>query len=66
MDSKVELKMELSKKQGVEFLSPLNNSEDEELVYRIDENPHKIIYLASPKDNNLRFQGGVYDIKFEY
>jgi hypothetical protein len=66
MGSKVELKMELSSKQGVNFLSPLNQTEDEELVYRIDDNQHKIIYLASPKDNNLRFEGGIYDIQFEY
>lgn len=66
MVAHVELKMELGAKQGISFLKPLDNPEDEELTYRIDENRHKIIYLASPEDNNLRIQGGFYDIQFEY
>lgn len=66
MGTKVELKMELSSKQGVQFLAPLNNPDHEELVYRISENPHKILYLASPVDNNIRISGGFYDIQFDY
>lgn len=64
--TKVELKMDLATKQGISFLKPLDNPNDEELTYNIDQNGHKIIYLASPNDNNLRIQGGFYDIQFEY
>ena len=66
INTRVELKMDLGAKQGISFLKPLNNPDDEELSYAIDQNRHKIIYLASPEDNNLRIQGGFYDIQFEY
>lgn len=62
IESRVELKIELSKNQGLKFLPPLSKLESEELTHKIDQNPHKIIYLASPLDHNLRFTGGIYDI----
>jgi hypothetical protein len=64
--SEIEIMMDQRAKKSIKLLPPLSDSKSPDLHLDLNENKHKIIYLASKKDRNLRFDGAVYNIDFVY